>query len=159
MAKCCLGAPAGVEITEPLGVIGLITPELPIAIPAWKIALPWPTATPWCSGPQRVVPGLGRWQTSCTAQACAGVFNLVMGRGSEVGAVLLKTSASRRELYGSVGTGQRVAAACGAGGPRAAGDGRQEPVCGAGRCRPERVGAAINSGFSPLASAARPAAA
>ena len=55
----------GVEITrEPLGVIGLITPwNFPIAIPAWKIARPWPTATPWCSSPRKWCLALpGRWR-------------------------------------------------------------------------------------------------
>lgn len=38
-----------VEVTrEALGVVGLITPwSFPIAVPAWKIARPWPTATAW----------------------------------------------------------------------------------------------------------------
>ena len=42
-----------------------------------------------------------------------GVFNLVMGRGSEVGAVLLEdTRVNAISFTGSVATGQKVAAAC-----------------------------------------------
>ncbi len=34
---------------EPLGVVGLICPwNFPIAIPAWKMAPAWPSATRWC---------------------------------------------------------------------------------------------------------------
>jgi aldehyde dehydrogenase (NAD+) len=111
----------GIEVTrEPVGVVGIITPwNFPIAIPAWKIA----PALAWGNGvvfkPAEVVPGcawalaeiLGR--ALAQVGAPAGVFNLVMGRGSEVGAVLLEDArVDAVSFTGSVATGQRVAQAC-----------------------------------------------
>ena len=56
------------------------------------------------------------WQLADILQRAglpAGVFNLVMGRGSEVGAALLEDErVAGISFTGSVATGQRVAAAC-----------------------------------------------
>ncbi|PIF91693.1 aldehyde dehydrogenase (NAD+) [Acidovorax sp. 62] len=107
----------GVEITrEPLGVIGLITPwNFPIAIPAWKIAPALAYGNTVVFKPAEVVPG-SAWALADILHRAglpAGVFNLVMGRGSEVGAVLLEDERIAGVSFtGSVGTGQRVAAAC-----------------------------------------------
>ncbi|MBV8502014.1 MAG: aldehyde dehydrogenase family protein [Paucibacter sp.] len=107
----------GVEITrEALGVIGLITPwNFPIAIPAWKIA---PALAYGCCvvfKPAELVPG-SAWALAeilSRSGLPGGVFNLVMGRGSEVGATLLNDPrVSGISFTGSVPTGQKVAAAC-----------------------------------------------
>ena len=107
----------GVEITrEALGVIGLITPwNFPIAIPAWKIA---PALAYGCCvvfKPAELVPG-SAWALAeilSRAGLPAGVFNLVMGRGSEVGATLLADArVAGISFTGSVPTGRKVAEAC-----------------------------------------------
>ncbi|MBV8379506.1 MAG: aldehyde dehydrogenase family protein [Paucibacter sp.] len=107
----------GVEITrEPLGVIGLITPwNFPIAIPSWKIA---PALAHGCCvafKPAELVPG-SAWALAeilSRAGLPAGVFNLVMGRGSEVGATMLADDRiAGISFTGSVPTGRKVAEAC-----------------------------------------------
>jgi aldehyde dehydrogenase (NAD+) len=107
----------GVEVTrEPVGVVGLITPwNFPIAIPSWKIAPALAYGNAVVLKPADLVPG-SAWALADILQRAglpAGVFNLVMGRGSEVGQVLLD---DRRvdaiSFTGSVATGQRIAQAC-----------------------------------------------
>src|SRR6202163_3878426 len=82
-----------VEITrEPLGVVGLITPwNFPIAIPAWKIAPALAYGNTVVMKPADLVPGCAWALADILAKAGlpAGVFNLVMGRGSEVGEAIL----------------------------------------------------------------------
>jgi aldehyde dehydrogenase (NAD+) len=109
----------GVEVTrEPVGVVGLITPwNFPIAIPAWKIAPALAYGNTVVFKPADLVPG-SAWALAEILHrvgAPAGVFNLVMGRGSEVGQVLLDDArVAALSFTGSVATGQRVAAACSA---------------------------------------------
>lgn len=107
----------GVEITrEAVGVVGLITPwNFPIAIPAWKIApaLAWGNCVVF--KPADLVPG-SAWALAeilSRSGLPAGVFNLVMGRGSVVGEKLLNDPRIAAVSFtGSVATGQKVAAAC-----------------------------------------------
>ena len=103
-----------VEVTrEPIGVIGIITPwNFPIAIPAWKIAPALAYGNCVVFKPADLVPG-SAWALAEIIQRAGvpkGAFNLVMGRGSEVGATLL---ADRRvagiSFTGSVQTGRNVA--------------------------------------------------
>ena len=107
----------GVEVTrEPLGVVGLITPwNFPIAIPAWKLAPALAFGNTVVMKPAELVPG-SAWALADILQRVGlpkGVFNLVMGRGSEVGAVLLEDSrVDAISFTGSVETGQKVATAC-----------------------------------------------
>lgn len=84
----------GVDVTvsrEAIGVVGLITPwNFPIAIPAWKIAPALAYGNCVVFKPANLVPGCA-WALSeiiSRAGLPAGVFNLVMGRGSEVGQVV-----------------------------------------------------------------------
>lgn len=106
----------GVEVTrEALGVVGLITPwNFPIAIPAWKIApaLAWGNCVVF--KPADLVPG-SAWALAeilSRSGLPAGVFNLVMGRGSVVGEKLLNDPrVAAISFTGSVATGQKVAAA------------------------------------------------
>jgi acyl-CoA reductase-like NAD-dependent aldehyde dehydrogenase len=103
-----------VEITrEPLGVVGIITPwNFPIAIPAWKIAPALAYGNCVVFKPADLVPGCAWALAEIISRAGLpkGVFNLVMGRGSEVGAAML---ADKRiagiSFTGSVATGRNVA--------------------------------------------------
>ncbi|GAB3647134.1 aldehyde dehydrogenase family protein [Ramlibacter alkalitolerans] len=107
----------GVEVTrEPVGVVGLITPwNFPIAIPAWKIAPALAYGNTVVLKPADLVPG-SAWAIADILHRAglpAGVFNLVMGRGSEVGQVLLEDKRVHAISFtGSVATGQRIAQAC-----------------------------------------------
>ncbi|MEP7206153.1 MAG: aldehyde dehydrogenase family protein [Casimicrobiaceae bacterium] len=106
-----------IEITrEPVGVIGIITPwNFPIAIPAWKIAPALAYGNCVVFKPADLVPGTAHLLAQIIAKAGlpAGVFNLVMGRGSVVGEALLKHRDVQAITFtGSVETGQKVAAAC-----------------------------------------------
>ena len=106
-----------VEVTrEPLGVVGLITPwNFPIAIPAWKIAPALAHGNCVVFKPADLVPATAHALAEIIARAGvpAGVFNLVMGRGSEVGqAILEHPDVAAVSFTGSVATGRRVAAAC-----------------------------------------------
>jgi acyl-CoA reductase-like NAD-dependent aldehyde dehydrogenase len=78
-----------VEITrEPIGVVGIIAPwNFPMAIPAWKIAPALAYGNTVVFKPAELVPG-SAWAIAeiiSRAGIPAGVFNLVMGRGSVVG--------------------------------------------------------------------------
>ena len=105
-----------VEVTrEPVGVIGIITPwNFPIAIPAWKIAPALAYGNCVVFKPADLVPG-SAWALSdiiIRAGVPAGVFNLVMGRGSVVGEAMLNDDRIDAITFtGSVGTGKKVAAA------------------------------------------------
>jgi alpha-ketoglutaric semialdehyde dehydrogenase len=107
----------GVEVTrEPLGVVGLITPwNFPIAIPAWKMAPAIAFGNCVVLKPADLVPG-SSWALADILMRNGlpkGVLNLVMGRGSEVGAVLLEDPrVAGISFTGSVATGRRVAEAC-----------------------------------------------
>jgi len=104
-----------VEITrEPLGVIGIITPwNFPIAIPAWKIAPALCYGNCVVFKPAELVPG-SAWALSdiiVKAGVPAGVFNLVMGRGSIVGETMINDSrVDAISFTGSVATGRSIAA-------------------------------------------------
>jgi acyl-CoA reductase-like NAD-dependent aldehyde dehydrogenase len=106
-----------IEVTrEPMGVVGIITPwNFPIAIPAWKIAPALAYGNCVVFKPADLVPGSGWALADIIARSGipGGVFNLVMGRGREVGQTLLDDSRiSAITFTGSVATGRRVAQAC-----------------------------------------------
>jgi aldehyde dehydrogenase (NAD+) len=99
---------------EPIGVVGIITPwNFPIAIPAWKIAPALAYGNCVVFKPADLVPGCG-WALAKILVDCGvpkGVFNLVMGRGSVVGEVLLNDKRVNAITFtGSVETGRKVAA-------------------------------------------------
>lgn len=106
-----------VEITrEPVGVVAVITPwNFPIAIPAWKIAPALAYGNCVVFKPAELVPG-SAWALSdiiVRAGVPEGVFNLVMGRASEIGDVILQDPRVDAVTFtGSVKTGKRIAAAC-----------------------------------------------
>ncbi len=104
-----------VDITrEPLGVIGLITPwNFPSAIPAWKIAPALAYGNTVVMKPADAVPGSSWALAEILIQAGipAGVFNLVMGRGSVVGeAIVSSPKINAISFTGSVATGRRIGA-------------------------------------------------
>jgi aldehyde dehydrogenase (NAD+) len=106
-----------VEITrEPIGVVGLITPwNFPIAIPAWKIAPALAYGNCVVFKPADLVPATAHALSEIIAKAGipAGVFNLVMGRGSVVGEAILKSKdVAAVSFTGSVATGRKLAATC-----------------------------------------------
>ena len=105
-----------VEITrEPVGVVALITPwNFPIAIPAWKIAPALAYGNCVVFKPADLVPGCAWALSDIIARSglASGVFNLVMGRGSEIGDTLLThPDVAAISFTGSVATGRKVAAA------------------------------------------------
>lgn len=112
-----------VEVTrEPLGVVALITPwNFPIAIPAWKIAPALAFGNAVVFKPAELVPASAWALTEILSRSGlpAGVFNLVMGSGAEVGPVLVNDPrVAGVSFTGSVGTGQTLARACAARGAK-----------------------------------------
>ena len=104
----------GVEITrEGVGVVGIITPwNFPIAIPAWKIAPAICFGNTIVFKPADLVPGCSWAIVDILHRAGLpkGVLNLVMGKGSVVGQVMLDSPDINAITFtGSVGTGKRVA--------------------------------------------------
>lgn len=102
-----------IEITrEPVGVIGIITPwNFPIAIPAWKIAPALAYGNCVVFKPAELVPGSAWALTEIISRSGIpeGVFNLVMGPGSQVGQTLIDDPAVNAITFtGSTTTGQRV---------------------------------------------------
>jgi len=103
-----------VEITrEPVGVVGLITPwNFPIAIPAWKIAPALAFGNCVVFKPADLVPG-SAWllaEIIHRSDLPAGVFNLVMGRGSVIGDVLVThPGIAAVSFTGSGEVGRRIA--------------------------------------------------
>ena len=106
----------GVEITrEPVGVVSIITPwNFPIAIPAWKIAPALCYGNAVVFKPAELVPG-SAWALSeiiGRAGLPAGVFNLVMGKSSEIGDTLLNDPRiAAISFTGSQSIGRKVALA------------------------------------------------
>ena len=105
-----------VDITrEPVGVVGIITPwNFPIAIPAWKIAPALAYGNTVVFKPADLVPACAWALTEILHRAGVpqGVFNLVMGRGTSVGQVILEHRKVNAVTFtGSVQVGKRVAQA------------------------------------------------
>ena len=107
----------GVEINrEPLGVIGIITPwNFPIAIPAWKIAPALAYGNCVVFKPADLVPGCAWALAEIISRSGipAGVFNLVMGRGSVIGDPLVThPGIDAISFTGSQSVGNRIALQC-----------------------------------------------
>jgi aldehyde dehydrogenase (NAD+) len=102
-----------VDITrEPVGVVGLITPwNFPLAIPAWKIAPALAYGNCVVFKPAERVPACA-WalaQIVSRAGLPAGVFNLVIGSGREVGQALVESPLVDAITFtGSVATGDAL---------------------------------------------------
>ncbi|MBO9515862.1 MAG: aldehyde dehydrogenase family protein [Variovorax sp.] len=107
----------GIEITrEPIGVVGLITPwNFPIAIPAWKIAPALAFGNCVVLKPADLVPGCAWALAEIISRSGipAGVFNLVMGRGSVIGNALVQHPGVHAISFtGSVAVGRDIAVQC-----------------------------------------------
>lgn len=102
-----------VEVSrEPIGVVGIITPwNFPIAIPAWKIAPALAYGNCVVFKPADLVPG-SAWALAEILSRSGlpeGAFNLVMGRGSVVGAAFIEDPRVEAITFtGSVPTGRQV---------------------------------------------------
>lgn len=98
---------------EPVGVVGLVTPwNFPIAIPAWKIAPALAYGNTVVFKPADLTPGSAHLLAEILQGAGipAGVFNLVMGRGSVVGdAILQSADVDAVSFTGSVPVGRALA--------------------------------------------------
>jgi acyl-CoA reductase-like NAD-dependent aldehyde dehydrogenase len=97
---------------RPLGVVGLITPwNFPAAIPAWKSAPALAYGNTVVMKLAQEAPLTGLHLTACLEEAGipAGVFNVVVGRGSEVGTPLVRHPKVRAISFtGSVSVGRQV---------------------------------------------------
>jgi alpha-ketoglutaric semialdehyde dehydrogenase len=106
----------GVEVAvtrEPVGVVGIIAPwNVPLAIPAWKIAPALAYGNCVVFKPAELVPASAWTLTRLLVEAGvpSGVFNLVMGPGRSVGPKLAQARAvSAISFTGSVATGAGLA--------------------------------------------------
>ncbi len=102
-------------LREPIGVVGVITPwNFPLAIPAWKIAPSLAYGNTVVFKPAELVPG-SAWMLSdiiSRAGLPEGVFNLVMGKGREVGeAIVTHPKVSGVTFTGSTPVGRNMGAA------------------------------------------------
>jgi len=103
-------------LRHPLGVVGLITPwNFPIAIPAWKIAPALAYGNAVVFKPAELAPACS-WHLAdmlSRTQLPPGVFNLVMGRGSLVGELLVDhPGVDGISFTGSVENGRHIAERC-----------------------------------------------
>ncbi|HVJ39973.1 MAG TPA: aldehyde dehydrogenase family protein [Dongiaceae bacterium] len=100
---------------EPLGVIGVITPwNFPIGVASWKVAPALAFGNAVVLKPAELVPA-SAWSLAeiiSRSGIPAGVFNLVMGHGSEVGAALINhRHVAGITFTGSTRTGRVIAEA------------------------------------------------
>ena len=107
----------GVDVTrEPIGVIGMITPwNFPIAVPAWKIAPALAYGNTVVIKPAELVPHSAWMLVEILVRSGLpnGVLNLVMGRGSVVGAAIVDhPDVAAVSFTGSVQTGRAIARDC-----------------------------------------------
>ena len=109
----------GIEIDtqrDPIGVVGLITPwNFPVAIPAWKIAPALAFGNAVVFKPAELAPG-SAWALAeiiSRSGLPAGVFNLVMGKGSAVGkAIVEHPDVAGVSFTGSIEIGRTIAVQC-----------------------------------------------
>ena len=97
---------------RPLGVVALITPwNFPLAIPIWKLApaLVYGNTVVLKLAYEAPLTGLHVAQAFADAELPPGVLNVLTGRGSTVGAALVRDPRVRAISFtGSVATGQSV---------------------------------------------------
>ena len=101
---------------EAVGIIGLITPwNFPIAIPAWKIAPALAFGNAVVMKPAELTPACA-WELAKILEEAGcpkGVFNLVLGSGSVVGARIAEhPDIDAVSFTGSVPTGRQIGVTC-----------------------------------------------
>ncbi|KQO17234.1 aldehyde dehydrogenase family protein [Paenibacillus sp. Leaf72] len=100
----------------PLGVVGIITPwNFPVAIPIWKIApaLICGNTVIWKPAEFASLTATKLIEIFAEAGLPAGVINLVIGKGSKIGDVLLEQiSLDAVSFTGSTSTGTHIAQLC-----------------------------------------------
>ena len=101
-------------LREPIGVVGVITPwNFPLAIPAWKIAPALAYGNTVVFKPAELAPGSAWALAEIISRAGLpdGAFNLVMGRGTDVGAALVEHSDVAGVTFtGSTSVGRKIGA-------------------------------------------------
>ena len=100
-------------IRQPVGVVGIIAPwNFPAAIPAWKIAPALAFGNSVVFKPANLVPAMAFELAKIIGNSGLppGVFNFVMGKGSEVGDTIVNDDrVNALSFTGSVDTGQEIA--------------------------------------------------
>lgn len=100
----------------PLGVVAVITPwNFPVAIPLWKIApaLICGNAVIWKPAENGSLTATRLAEIFAETKLPAGVLNLVIGKGREIGAALTEEAAVDAVSFtGSSATGRQIAIAC-----------------------------------------------
>ena len=107
----------GMAVRDPAGVVGLITPwNFPIAVPSWKIfpALVAGNTIIWKPSPETPAISAAFVQVFEEAGLPAGVFNLLLAPGAEVGKALVEHPGVRvLSFTGSTITGRAIAESAG----------------------------------------------
>ncbi|CAM3371318.1 aldehyde dehydrogenase family protein [Brevibacillus invocatus] len=100
----------------PLGVVAVITPwNFPVAIPIWKIApaLICGNAVIWKPAENSSLTATRLAQMFAETRLPAGVLNVVIGKGKEIGTALVEEAAVDAVSFtGSSATGRQIAIAC-----------------------------------------------
>jgi acyl-CoA reductase-like NAD-dependent aldehyde dehydrogenase len=103
----------GMAVREPAGIVGLITPwNFPIAVPSWKIfpALVAGNTIIWKPSPETPAISAAFVQVFEEAGLPAGVFNLIMAPGADLGKALVEHPDVRvLSFTGSTATGRAIA--------------------------------------------------
>src|SRR5687768_5972254 len=103
----------GMAVRDPSGVVGLITPwNFPIAVPSWKIfpALVAGNTIIWKPSPETPAISAAFVKVFEEAGLPAGVFNLLLAPGAEVGKALVEHPGVRvLSFTGSTTTGRAIA--------------------------------------------------
>ncbi|HLE89997.1 MAG TPA: aldehyde dehydrogenase family protein [Anaerolineales bacterium] len=107
----------GMAVRDPSGVVGLITPwNFPIAVPSWKIfpALVAGNTIIWKPSPETPAISAAFVKVFEEAGLPAGVFNLLLAPGAEVGKALVEHPGVRvLSFTGSTATGRAIAESAG----------------------------------------------
>jgi len=107
----------GMAVRDPSGVVGLITPwNFPIAVPSWKIfpALVAGNTIIWKPSPETPAISAAFVKVFEEAGLPAGVFNLLLAPGAEVGKALVEHPDVRvLSFTGSTATGRAIAESAG----------------------------------------------
>jgi aldehyde dehydrogenase (NAD+) len=105
----------GMAVRDPVGVVGLITPwNFPVAVPSWKIfpALVAGNTILWKPSPETPAISAAFVKVFEEAGLPAGVFNLLLAPGAEVGKALVEHPGVRVISFtGSTTTGRAIAQA------------------------------------------------